>query len=877
MASNQLRHFRIFLASPGDVAAERSLVMKVVDDLQYDPSLRDKVTLKVIAWEKKGAPPLEAGIPPQEAIRQGLTQPSECDIVVVIFWSRMGTPTQVNGIEYQSGTYYEYEDAMRSYARSGSPRILVYRRTEKVEVDLDDPDLVLKREQRRLVTQFFDQFNDPKTKVASGGYNTYQKPEEFREQFDGHLRNLISRLLETSSEPSSLDHQPIETPKLWQGSPFPGLRAFNLEDAPIFFGRGRETDALVRRVQEHSFVAVVGASGSGKSSLVRAGLIPRLLDTSAVGTWIIATFTPDRLGAGNPFASLAAALMNGSLNRDESQLARRLRETPELLAEICEQVLKNQPPEAKLLLFIDQFEELFTTIEPIYRSSFINLLSLVTKHERICIVVTLRGDFYAQAIGLEELAMLLEAGTIPLSTPGIGSLYEMITRPAVRAGLVFEDGLVERILNDTGTDPGALALMAFTLDELYRACKETGQLTHKVYEQLGGVQGAIGERSEQIFANLDKAAKSALMRVFRELIRVEADGTATRQRVPLSHFADDPNAIELINTFTQARLLLRGGSIHDEPFVEVAHEALFRSWKRLSDWIDEYQDDLKLLQRVRQAAYEWHINGRPDHFLWKHERLEPVYQMQKRLHAELSSIEAAFVLPEASRLIKNLAKTTLPQHTRLTIIDRFVEIGKPALRPLERALKHRKPQVRYCAAEALGRIGDRRAVPSLIEALNNERDEAVRQLIIESLGQLRDRRAVDVLIQATRHFNFRVRHKAILALRRIGDRRAIPAFKQAVSATELSMIISAIKSLGELGGDNEVTFLISHLDNITSEETEKNKAIRKALIRAIGSIGNEKAIPILNAALSDDDQYISKFASEALEKIQLRIASKNKK
>lgn len=170
------QHFRIFMASPGDVNRERELALEVLEQLPYDPSLRQRVTVEAVAWDKKGAgAPLLANFSPQESISQGLPPPSECDIVVVIVWSRIGTPLsseykKANGELYLSGTEWEYEDAMEASKKDGKPKVLVYRRTELPAVNLGDPTFQEKYEQYLLVKRFFSSFNNPDGSIGKG-YN----------------------------------------------------------------------------------------------------------------------------------------------------------------------------------------------------------------------------------------------------------------------------------------------------------------------------------------------------------------------------------------------------------------------------------------------------------------------------------------------------------------------------------------------------------------------------------------------------------------------------------------------------------------------------------------------------------------------------------
>lgn len=294
------RHIRIFLSSPGDVPNERKIAIDVLDQLPYDPPFRGKITTEVIAWDKKGAgTAMIASKTPQEAINEGLARPSECDIVIVIFWSRMGTPLAKSEVKpetyryptgtawedwrYLSGTEWEYIDGMQAAEREGTPTVIVYRRTEKVLLDPSDTDFPKKLEQWQHVEAFFKSFSNPDGSIRHS-YNPYASPDEFREQFEHHMREVIGRLLDAPARRRTTESTSL--PDLWKGSPFPGLRAFTPADAPIFFGRGRETDDLVKRLSngENRFLAVVGASGSGKSSLVGAGLIPRLQANAIPGS-----------------------------------------------------------------------------------------------------------------------------------------------------------------------------------------------------------------------------------------------------------------------------------------------------------------------------------------------------------------------------------------------------------------------------------------------------------------------------------------------------------------------------------------------------------------------------------------------------------------
>ena len=708
----RIPQFRIFLASPGDVPAERQIALEVIGQVVYEPHLHGKVSLLPVAWDQPDAGTvMRATISPQEAIAKGLTKPGDCDIVIVIFWARMGTPLanppyhKASDEPYYSGTEWEYEDAMQSARQHKRPEVVVYRRVEKVPLDQDAPDFKSKIEQNERLKCFFAQFNDPKTGANLGGWNAYEKPEDFRKQFTYHLKKLVEELL---NSPAVTDTpRTSRAPEIWPGSPFPGLRAFTDKDAPIFFGRGGEIDALTDRINSHRFVTVVGASGSGKSSLVWAGLIPRLVANgirsahTASGDWLWLRLTPGGVGD-NPFMALAVKLEPYLPGLEARDIAKKLEADPKALTQLIPQVLRGKPDSSELLLFIDQLEELVTLVSAPYRAPFAEMLHRAVAGGRFRAVATLRADFYHQMIPVSDaLVQLLQNISYPLGAPDAVSLYEMIVRPAERAGLQFEGDLAHIILRDTGSDPGSLALMAYLLDELYRCRTADGRLTRHAYDHLGGVAGAIGKRAEQVFGNLSPDAQDALPHVFLHLVEVDERGTATRQRALRADLERSAPAEELLNKFIKERLLVTDK--HGEnPTVEVAHEALLRKWGRLADWIEQTQDDLRLLRQVKLAAAEWDRNARQDAFRWVDERLQPVYAMIQRLEVdkerEFSAIEREFIRREFDRLLEVIKDPDTPHIRRSRIGERLCAIGDA--RPGVGLRPDGLPDIDWCKVES---------------------------------------------------------------------------------------------------------------------------------------------------------------------------------
>jgi formylglycine-generating enzyme required for sulfatase activity len=630
----QIPNIRVFISSPGDVNDERKIALDVIERLPYRPAFRERVAFRVVAWDKQGADtPMRATLTPQDAINQGLPKPSQCDIVVVLFWSRMGTPFNYEGKEFLSGTHWELLDAI------DSPRAetVIYRRTDEPPFKVNDPHFEAKHTQYKTVENFFqsDLFYAPDGKIRRG-INMYRTPDDFRLSFETHFEALVVDLLKRiEAQPSPQvyrDEPQADSPNVvtvttldWDSSksPFPGLHAFTEADESIFFGRGRETDALVKQIADSPFVSVVGASGSGKSSLVGAGLIPRLR-TNAISNentgskdWYIVRFTPGN----EPFMNLAAALMDTlpalqaanprTYAKELDDFAASLQEKPDRLAVTLNQQLKHEKDWVEILLFIDQFEELFTLTPPHLREPFALMIAHAAQTARLRVVVTLRADFYHRAAEIQELAELLRDGSFTLAAPKRDALREMIERPAERAHLAIEDGLVEQMLDDTGSEPGNLALMAYMLDELYRVSHAHGKLTQHAYDDLGGVQGAIGERAETVFKDLsgDEASKDrALQHIFQELVDVDDDGNATRRRIHYDPEQESESVRGMVNALVDARLL----TSDSDGVLEVAHEALLREWQRLQSWIVREQDMLRLRRNILLDAQEWARRGKKD-------------------------------------------------------------------------------------------------------------------------------------------------------------------------------------------------------------------------------------------------------------------------
>jgi hypothetical protein len=640
-------HFRVFLSSPGDLPDERSLARKVLNNLPSQPFIRNRATLQVLSWDDPNArTPLYANLTPQAALMRQMTRPGECDIVVTILWSRMGTPLpeddpsyrKPDGSRYLSGTEWEYEDAIRSR----KPLVLVYRRTEKPKIELDDPEFDAKRKQYELVNQFFQRFQNADGS-SRGGYIPYESPSEFERQLDSDIRSVLEDLLSRAAVP---EPKPSAQPAgVAEGWPYPGLRRLTESDASMFFGRGRETDDLIRRLCDgQRAVFIVGASGSGKSSLVRAGLLPRLRGNAVYGSkdWLYASFAPADLGE-NPFLALAAAVapfLEGA--RTPLQIANQFVADPESARTECSATLARRAEWARFLIFIDQLEELFTISAPRLRDSFVQTIDALASMPSVVLVSTMRADFFPNAVTWPRLADILQRGHYLLLPPGLQALSDIVRLPAERSGVTIENGLLDQLIRDAGFEPGTLPLLAYTLEQLYRSSGARRKLTRSAYEALGGIRGAIGKRAAESFQTVDTSAREALNRLFTQLLTINEEGIATRRRALQREIVTDQTTEELVRLLVKARLLIADRR-DNENTIEIAHEALFDGWEELRQWIAENREFLLWRSRLRFRIAEWQRTRRDEGASLQGTALEEALQWLKRQPGELTSEEREFI------------------------------------------------------------------------------------------------------------------------------------------------------------------------------------------------------------------------------------------
>ena len=628
-----MKTLRFFISSPGDVFEERALASRVIERLQSE--YIGKVVLEPVLWEHE---PLVA----TSTFQHQIVKPSETDVVVAILWSRLGTklPEQFrreDGSRYESGTEYEFEEAIEGFRRNGKPDLLVYRKTAPPSVRLDDEkDLMERLGQKKKLDAFVERwFHDKVEGTLIAAFHPFESPSDFEILLENHLRRLIERQLPRSATASS------EARAVWKrGSPFRGLEAFEFEHAPVFFGRTRAVSDILQALREQAaenraFVLILGMSGGGKSSVVRAGVLPMLTKPGViegVGLWRRAVFRPTDV-RGDLFAGLAKSLLREhalpSLDGDgkgPEEFAQILRESPQAATSLIRNALAREEqqegkPNARLALVVDQMEEMYTQeeIPSGHRQAFIDVLDALARCGRVWVICTLRSDFYPRLANHPKLGALKEgAGQYDLMPPNASEIGQMIRLPANAAGLRFEeDPSSSERLDDMLRDAAAghreiLPLLQFTLEELYRRRTEDGMLTLAAYRELGGVEGSLAQRAETVFKQLPDDVEAELPRVLTALVSIGQDGQSAigRKRAPWTDLSAG-RSHALVDAFVDNRLFVTELADDGSAVVTVAHEALLWHWPRVTDWVAQNRENLRIRARVAAAAQRWEAENRP--------------------------------------------------------------------------------------------------------------------------------------------------------------------------------------------------------------------------------------------------------------------------
>lgn len=440
--------------------------------------------------------------------------------------------------------------------------------------------------------------------------------------------------------------------------PYLGLARFTELDAPLYFGREAFAQQLFDKVQQHELTTVVGASGSGKSSLVFAGLIP-LLRRQSNPTWEALSFTP----GDDPWRGLANAFMEfvapglkdpekfGSFQEEASKLANNLRTDPSGLRSSVESLLKLSQGSNRLLMIVDQFEELFTLTPPTDRLAFLDFLLKAGKLATTRVALTLRADYYASAIDLNpEFTARLVNGQVTLAPMDDEQLLRAVTSPAKLVGLSIEPALLDQIKIEMQGQANSLPLLEHALVEVWK--RGGSKLTFDNYVAVGRIAGAISKSADDLYKKLKPEEQDAARRLFLQLVRttnVGQEGSETRARANKSDLDDLCWSVALKFADPLVRLLVisapvdSGNTGEGHQTVEVAHEALIRSWERFKKWIEEDHKFLIWRQALALKMSEWERTGRTEAGLLSGVFLEEASKLIESRGKDLNQAEIAYI------------------------------------------------------------------------------------------------------------------------------------------------------------------------------------------------------------------------------------------
>jgi hypothetical protein len=478
--------------------------------------------------------------------------------------------------------------------------------------------------------------------------------------------------------------------------PYPGLVAFGHEDAGQFFGRDRESDEISRRVRQHNFLLVIGPSGSGKSSLLSAGVLPRLMATDP-DRWLVRALRPDA----QAWQSLTSMLGGGWLTASEDQLSERL-----------DTILHAASQAQRLLVFLDQAEAAFL-LPPGERDSLLALLDRMRRLDRCAVVLAMRADFFSDLM-TSVLWPISGGERIEIAPLRGAALRDAIIKPAAAAGVHLEPVLAERLLHDAGEEPGALSLVQETMRLLWER-RTRRLLTVSAYEDLGGqgrsgVAAALATRADATLAVLSPAQQMIARRIFVRLVQLGEGRQDTRRQQAVSALqapGDDPVVFDAtLRHLADRRLVTVSRADGQEPAVDLGHEAMIAHWPALRHWIDESRESELERRRIERDSDDWQHHGHDRGELYRRRKLANALALARRHEYELSRNAVSFLA--AGRRRRLLGRLALGMVAALVLAG-IVWLAKA---PVQQAWWRRQaetlsPAVRLTAGPAIVDPGNR--------------------------------------------------------------------------------------------------------------------------------------------------------------------------
>jgi eukaryotic-like serine/threonine-protein kinase len=474
--------------------------------------------------------------------------------------------------------------------------------------------------------------------------------------------------------------------------PYPGLTAFQESDGDRFFGRERDVARLVAALRERALVGVVGPSGVGKSSFVRAGLLPALRASGE--PWDVHVITPGR----RPLASLAALV---------GADADTLRREPGLVgAHLRARAIERGERGARTLLIVDQLEELYTLVpDRDERCAFTACLRAAADDPAapVRVLVAMRADLLDRAAEDRELVEELTRGLLLLAPLTGDALRDALVRPLDSRGYAFEDArLADEILAPLAGEPGALPLLQFAATRLWSGRDAQRKLLLRAtYEAIGGVSGALARHADEVIATLAPSAQRLARALFQRLVTPDDTRAIVDLDELLALGADPAETRRLVEQLAHARLLVvqtRGDAAG--PTVALVHESLIARWPTLRGWLDEAREDVAFVAQLRAATAQWERSGRPDGLLWRGETTRDARRFRARRGGELAPrerafLEAAFALDTRAARLRRAVVTTM-----IALLSITVAIGAVALVRIRGAEKNARAEAARAQREA---------------------------------------------------------------------------------------------------------------------------------------------------------------------------------
>ena len=615
---------RIFVSSPSDLDHERALTRSIIEALaqEYLPYFK----VQAVLWEQEA-------LTAAQSFQAGLVRPSDCEIVLVMLWARLGTPLANDPYGGMTGTEWEFVDAVEASARAGSPEVLVYRKTAPCLVDVNNAEAAREAlaDRNRLESFFRNHFFNADGSFRRA-FRQFSNDHSFRDLVETQLRKLLNRRI--SAERRQTSHL-----QDWRGSPFRVDRPFEFTDHPVFVGRETETRELISRLEANAdrgrgLLLVSGPSGVGKSSLIRAGLLPRLARPFLFPGIALCRWCLVDLGVGDPLPALASAIgaptiLGDALRHfglDAAALADLLATSPEvaaaeLAAALGQVTVKfadltgSNGGRAQLAIVVDPLDPLFAgpDTDPDATRAFLAALRCLAARDGIWVIATLRSDYLPLLASQPELATALdEISWFALDPPATARIRQVIEIPARIAALDFEEpsggagrGLVDTLETEVSTLTHWPPLLQEVLDALYRRARgreaETraraqSLLTLADLRGLGGVSGALIARAEALWAELEPAQRAALPTLCRALTTLEGSG-ATRPGLragDLRTLTNRPEVARLLERLIAARLVVADAEEEEVAEVVAAPSASPTIWDDLRRIVRQIREERRI-------------------------------------------------------------------------------------------------------------------------------------------------------------------------------------------------------------------------------------------------------------------------------------------